>query len=135
MHSHLSRCVALGAGRLHMCTRGARGDERADRARAAALYPLSAAALLLNALCLKLLDSATRHATPDETTLLDFGACGGGGGVRARMVAVAAAARAWAVAAMQLETWLLLWERLYAAVMRDPRQDELRPLVEGNSAA
>ena len=117
-----------------MCTRGARGDERADRARAAALYPLSAAALLLNALCLMLLDSATRHATPDER-LLDFGACGGGGGVRARMVAAAAAARTWAVAALQPETWLLLWERLYAAVMRDPRQDELRPLVgEGNSA-
>jgi hypothetical protein len=49
------------------------------------------------------------------------------------MVAAAAAARAWAVAAMQLETWLLLWERLYAAVMRDPQKDELRPLVgEGN---
>jgi hypothetical protein len=65
--SHGSRCVALGAGRLHMCTRGVRGDERADRARAAALYPLSAAALLLNALCLMLLDGATRHANHDPS--------------------------------------------------------------------
>ena len=48
-----------------MGTRGARGDERADRMRAAALYPLSAAALLLNALCLVLLDGATRHANPE----------------------------------------------------------------------
>ena len=53
----------------------------------------------------------------------------------ARMVAAAAAARTWAVAAMQLETWLLLGERLYAAVKREPHRDELRPLVgEGNSA-
>ena len=53
----------------------------------------------------------------------------------ARMVAAAAAARKWAVAAMQLETWLLLGERLYAAVKREPHRDELRPLVgEGNSA-
>ena len=55
----------------------------------------------------------------------------------ARMVAAAAAARTWAagaVAAMQLETWLLLGERLYAAVKREPHRDELRPLVgEGNS--
>ena len=35
---------------------------------------------------------------------------------------------------MQLETWLLLGERLYAAVKREPHRDELRPLVgEGNS--
>ena len=53
-----------------MGTRGARGDERADRMRAAALYPLSAAALLLNALCLALLDGATRHANPDPTPTL-----------------------------------------------------------------
>lgn len=53
----------------------------------------------------------------------------------ARIVAAAAAARPWAVAAMQLETWLLLGERLYAAVKRHPHRDELRPLVgEGNSA-
>ena len=53
----------------------------------------------------------------------------------ARMVAAAAAARTWAVAAMQLETWLLLGERLYTAVKREPHRDELRPLVgEGNSA-
>ena len=67
--------------------------------------------------------------------VLDFGACGGGGGVRARVVAAAAAARVWAVAAMQPETWLLLWERLYAAVTRDTRQDELRPLVGGGNGA